>query len=476
MKLTPSLVSSQQHRFAFPQAPGEAGRETSHTMGNCISVRNSANTSLPRSDSKSRSSDVIKDFFKRTIASQSYHKMFSEGADFKELGIALAPPSAKKASLHSLQHLNNVSKNYLSKIKEKTQNLTPQERVLLSKVVDAKIHFRHQSNSNLAAGAGTLNILSLHKLQSDGIATAKNTYSEDIRCLSNQDFVFFGVEFSDDEAQLPLNTRHSTVDFGANAYIIDEQYPYGYLTLTDHYDNIIQPAFRHEHKNFIGQFTDVRNDVYRKVHGDKGSKDVPVFNTKDMRLGLGLHLIDFLRNTNDAGFRNFALNENLDSKNLDKVLNFVFQPEFHVPRMVSTNNFKDVKLREISAEDAVKASNLEALSLHVKNKDIACKAMGYAIEHAKQDVVSHLFSTFDFTRQDVAKMSTSYQDVEYSLSNYSADEKILKEFLDRKLVEPNKSFRKVNAGDTMLDNAIKYGKKEMIDILLAYGAVRGKGN
>lgn len=474
MKLTNSLVNSQQNNFACLPPDRETGGERSNTMKKFISVQNVPDTMRKSNDLKNRSADVIKAFFKKTIAAQSYNKMFSKGDNFKDLGIALTDSSARKSSLHSLQHLNNVSKNYLTKIKEKTQNLTSQEKVLLSKVVDTKIHFRHQSNSNLVDAAGILNIMSLNKLQSNEINTAKNTYSEDIRCLSNQDFVFFGVEFSDDKAQLPLNTRHSTVDFGANAYIVDEQFPHGYLTLTDHFDNTIPPAFMHEHKEFIAQFSEVRNEIYRKVHGDKGTKDIPIFNSKDMKLGLGLHLINFLRKSNDIGFKEFALNKNLDGKNLDKILNFVFQPEFHVPRMVSTDNFKQVKLREISVNDAVKASNFEALSVHMRNKDDACKVMGLAIEYAKKDVVDLLFSKFSFTEKDVIKMSTSYKDIEYSLSDHSADEKILRDFLERGLVEPNNAFRRVNSGDTMLDNAIKYNKKEMIGILLEYGALRGK--
>ncbi|MEN3258772.1 T3SS effector OspC family protein [Sodalis endosymbiont of Spalangia cameroni] len=55
------------------------------------------------------------------------------------------------------------------------------------------------------------------------------------------------VEFSDDKAQLPLNTLHTAIDFGANAYLVDEQFPYGYLTLTDHFANTIPPAYTHEH-------------------------------------------------------------------------------------------------------------------------------------------------------------------------------------------------------------------------------------
>ena len=440
-----------------------------------ISAQKSPDAMPKSSDLEHRSADTIKAFFKKTIAAQSYSEMFSKGANFKKLDIDLAEPSGRKSSLHSLQHLNSVSKHYLAKIIEKVQDLTSDERALLSKVVNAKIHFRHQSNSNLVDAGGTLNIKSLNKLQSNGISTASNTYSDDIRCLSNQDFVFFGVEFSDDEAQLPLNTRHTTVDFGGNAYIVDGQFPHGYLTLTDHFDNTVPPAYKHEHQEFIAQFSRVKREIFRKVHGDKGRIDIPIFSSKDMKLGLGLHLIDFLRNSEDTEFKEFALDENLDAKNLDRILNFVFQPEFHVPRMVSTDHFTEVKLRDISLKEAVKASNFEAISVYLKNKDDAYEVMEHAITYAKKDVVDLLFSKFSFTRQDVMKMSTFY-DIQYNLSDYSADEKILKEFLERGLVDPNHVFIKVNSGDTMLDNAFKYDKKEMIAILLEYGAVRGSNN
>jgi len=469
-----SSVNSQQNSFVSIQEEIDTGSERDNVIKNYISAQNSPDITLQKNDLNNKSADVIKNFFKRTIAAQSYNKMFSNGDNFKELAIALAEPSARKAPLSSLQHLHNVSKNYLTLIKEKTRNLTLQEKVLLRKVVDAKIHFRHQSNSNLVASTGALNIMSYNKLQSDKILTTNNTYSEDITWLSNQDFVFFGVEFSDDMTQLPLNTRHSAVDFGANAYLVDEQFPYGYLTLTDHFDNRVPPVFRHEHQNFISQFSDIRDEVHRHVHSDKGLRDIPLFNTKDMKLGLGLHLIDFLRNARDTEFKKFALDKDLDSKNLDRILNFVFQPEFHVPRMVSTNNFKKIKLREVSAEDAVKASDFEALSVHIKDKDMACVVMGMAIEQAKQDVVLFLFSKFDFTRQDTIKMSINCKDVEYLLSDIRADEKILTLFLERGLIDPNMTFKRCNPGNTMLDNAIKYKKKEMIDILLKHRVTNKK--
>ena len=437
-------------------------------------MRNALATPFQKGDSSDKHANKIKDFLKKAIAAQSYHKMFYEGAYFKDLGIDLAAASTPQASLHSLQHLNDVSGHYLKEIRGKTQNLTIREKELLAKIVDAKLHLRHQSNANVVSKSGTLNLFSFNKLQGDKICAGKNTFELDITSLSNHDFVFFAVEFCDDENQLPLNTRHSTADFGANAYIIEDRYPYGYMTLTDHFDNTIQPAFSHEHQDFVRQFTKVRSETHRKVHGDRGPQDAPIFNTKDMKLGLGLHLIDFLRKTHDHEFRDFALQKNLDSKSLDRILNFLFQPEFHVPRMVSTSEFKVVKLREITVEEAVKASNLEALSAHLTHKDIAGKAMGFAIRHAKKDVADYLFAKFNFTREDAMKMPTYREDIEYMLSNYYADEKILKAFLDRGLAEPNRPFRKVNAGETMLDNAIKYRKHEMVDLLLQHGALSGK--
>lgn len=107
--------------------------------------------------------------------------------------------------------------------------------------------------------------------------------------------------------------------------------------------------------------------------------------------------------------------------------------------MVSTNNFKEVKLREISAKDAVKASNFEALSVHIRNKNDACKVMGLAIEYAKKDIVDFLFSKFSFTEEDVENMSSS-DDTEFLLSDFSADEKILKDFLERGVSETEQSI------------------------------------
>ncbi|POT59479.1 hypothetical protein C3432_01795 [Citrobacter amalonaticus] len=475
MKPTRPLENVPHNNFAhFHPAGNTAQREQGHILKDCTSVHNSQGNISLQNDSAVHASNVIKDFFKKTIAAQSYNHMFSEGANFKKLGVDLAKPTADKAPLSTLHHLDNISKSYLVKIKEKTHNLTPDEKELLRKVVDAKWHFRHQSNSNLSDGH--LNILSQKKLKYDGVVTGGNTKPQDIKCLANNDFVFFGVEFSNDEAQLPLNTRHTDVDFGANAYILDDQFPYGYLTLTDHFDNTIPPAFQHEHAGFVSRFSEVRSETYRKVHGEKGVFDVPMYSTKDMKFALGLHLIDFLRQSRDVSFKRFALNENLDSKGLDRVLNFVFQPEFHVPRMVSTTHFKEVKLREISVKEAIGASNMRVLTAHINSKDDAISALFWVIYYGKPDIAEYIFSNFEINREDVMKISpySDVYDLEYMLSDYSADASVLKQFLARGLIDPNKTFVEANKGSTMLDNAIKYKNQEMINVLLSFGAVTGK--
>ena len=470
MKLTCTPHIITQNNVDRIQSKSITGKEQAASpLASCVSVKNSPESIRETNHSRDKAANVLKNFLRKTIAAQSYGEMFSQGTYFKILDTELAKPAAPKHSFRALDHLNALSRNYLSKIEEKTQNLTSQEQDLLRKVVDTKIHFRHQSNSNLADE--TLNIKSHQKLQFDSIQTGKNTFADDIKCLSNQDFVFFGVEFSEDLENLPVHTLHTEMDFGANAYIVDDQFPYGYLTLTDHYFNKVLPAHLHEHQDFVNQFAEVRKEVFRKVHGDKGPIDIPIYNTKDMRRALGLHLINFLRQSKDEGFKNFVLNSELNSKDLDKVLNFVFQPEFHVPRMVSTTDFKYVKLREMNLKEAIKASNLTEISSLIKSKDDACSAMEVAIKNAKRDVVEFLFSAFSFTRDDVPKMS-SRDDIEYLLSDCdgNADEEILKAFLERGLIDPNKPFVKVNAGDTMLDNAVKFGHKSMIALLQAYGA------
>lgn len=471
MKLTElSCRFNMQQRIQAQDEP-EKTNVKSNLEKNIGFVKSLSIESIQKNSAIDKSANIIKDCFRQIIADKSYNKMFSQGTYFKKLGTDLPERPAGKSSLYSLQHLNKISKSYLTKIKEKTGNLTPQEKNLLSKVVNTHLHFRHQSNANLSGE--TLNIMSNDKLRARDISAASNTYLQDIKYLSNHDFVFFGVEFSEDKSKLPLNTKHTNTDYGANAYIIEGQHPYGYLTLTDHLDNLIPPAFTHEHKKFVSKFSKVRNEIERHIHGENGIHDIPIYNTKDMKVALGLHLIDFLRNSVDKKFKKFTLSKSLDSKGLDNVLNLVFQPEFHVPRMVSTTNFKKVQLRDISLFDAIKASNAEEISKQIESKKDACDVMKMSIKYFKPDIAEYLFSTWKFTKEDMNEMSYGI-DIEYELTDSCCiNNKILEKVLQLGLIDPNKRFGKISTGNTMLDNAIKNCNKEMINLLLEHGAMTG---
>ncbi|SRK58250.1 T3SS effector OspC family protein [Shigella flexneri] len=442
-------------------------KATKALQKNVLRVTNSSSSGISEKH-LDHCANTVKNFLRKSIAAQSYSKMFSQGTSFKSLNLSLEAPSGARSSFRSLEHLDKVSRHYISEIIQKVHPLSSDERHLLSIIINSNFNFRHQSNSNLSNNI--LNIKSFDKIQSENIQTHKNTYSEDIKEISNHDFVFFGVEISNHQEKLPLNKTHHTVDFGANAYIIDHDSPYGYMTLTDHFDNAIPPVFYHEHQSFLDKFSEVNKEVSRYVHGSKGIIDVPIFNTKDMKLGLGLYLIDFIRKSEDQSFKEFCYGKNLAPVDLDRIINFVFQPEYHIPRMVSTENFKKVKIREISLEEAVTASNYEEINKQVTNKKIALQALFLSITNQKEDVALYILSNFEITRQDVISIKHELYDIEYLLSAHNSSCKVLEYFINKGLVDVNTKFKKTNSGDCMLDNAIKYENAEMIKLLLKYGA------
>ncbi|QWA09666.1 T3SS effector OspC family protein [Sodalis ligni] len=78
----------------------------------------------------------------------------------------------------------------------------------------------------------------------------------------------------------------------------------------------------------------------------------------------------------------------MTDKELDRLINFVFEPEFHVPRMVITPQFSE-KAQGYPLKDAVIASNIKRMGELVKNKEDACKAMITAIEKSKRTLSTY---------------------------------------------------------------------------------------
>lgn len=467
------LLNEQIQRQTYQPSDEESSAFTQ----SIIEIRNSESFSSEKNELALRSKDRITRFLRKAIAVQSYGSMFSRGINFKKLGYDL-PVADGKYDFSVMDHLEKLSQHYLKSIKEKVSNLTQNERHLLSQVINTRVLFRHQSNSYLAE-EGTLNIFSNQKLAKTGIASGQNTYSFDTKYLSNHDFVFFGLEFSYNKYLSPLNKTHNGADFGANVYLLEEKFPYGYLTLTDHFDNKVLQGYFQEHRKFNSQFPRACYEVGRFIHGEKGQEDVPIFSVKDMKLALGLYLIDFIRHSTDPEFKQFALSGKLDGFDFDHLMNFIFSPEFHVPRMVSTTDYKEIQSRMITITEAVRASNFQRLSFAITNKATACKAMGEAIVSNKKDVVNYLFERWDFQQADIIDMRISYNpfmkfifmDVNYLLSNNDTDVDILKLFLEKELIDVNKSFESFYEGMTMMDNALSTNNVAVTKMLKAHGAL-----
>lgn len=423
----------------------------------------------PRLDTPTEKAAILARFLKKCIAAQSYGEMFSKGEYFKKVDDNL--PESKTHGFSTIEHLHRLSRRHLQHIKGKTKSLTKKETQFLEKVINSKITLRHQTNANL--GTEKVNLFSHEKLKKSGIAAGSNTRSADIYSLKNNDFVFFAMEFNN-EGHRPLNGYHGGIhnDFGANAYLFDEISSLGYMTLTDHFFHCVSPGDTYEHKDFLKSFSQkIQSEVGRYIEGEKGYFDRPIYTAKDMKLAIGLHIIDFIRKSKDSAFKRFVLSPHTEGRHIDHIINFLFHPEFHVPRMMSTSDYRLTKLRPIDLEEAIDARNISELDMLIKTQRDAIAALGMAVVTQNKDVMYYLFTRFDFTREDVKRlrMRGKFYDIEYCLSTYYSDTAILEEFLKRGLAKPN--HRITISNETMLDKAIRFNKTDMVALLKKYGAI-----
>ena len=401
------------------------------------------------------SASIITRFFRRIIAEKCYSFMFNNGENFKLL-------KYNNPNHSSLKKLDSISSDYLRRIINKTKNITPEESELIEKINKLSFFYRHQTYSKVREQP--LILYSKRKLDSMRINTRFSTLNDDINKLSNHDFVFFGVEFDFNENHSPLNKLHNSNDYGHIAFVFDKLPPFGYLTLTDHLENKIIEC---EHEDFLSAYPILEKEVYRNIHEDKGVFDVPIFNEQDMKLGIGYYLISFLRSSNDCKFKELIFSNDLDNKTLDKIINTIFQPEYHIPRMLITNDFKKIKLREIRLTEAVEASNIEELSSFLHDEENVYEAMKWAIIRAKPDVVHYLFLNYNFLKYK--KENPCYSELTFILNRKPTDLKLLKIFLDEELIDLEFTFTDNKGRNfTMLEHAIENSNNDMMLMLKEY--------
>ncbi|WP_434627291.1 T3SS effector OspC family protein [Chromobacterium sp. CV08] len=414
-------------------------------------------------------------FLRKAVAAQSYGLMFANGKLFEATGDALE--KREQYGFSALKRLDGLSRRNLDAVEARLGALDAAELGLKERIMAGAWHFRHQSNAALDDGEKAT-IASNHLLSRQSRSSGSNTFAADKERLSNHDFVFFGVEFSGrDRSDKPLNHKHSTMDFGANAYVVSDTLPVcrnGYLTLTDHFFNLVPGGHEAEHQDFIKRFPQMGRESGRWIHEGKYRQNAPVFSYGDMKAAVALHLIEFLRSSQDEAFKAYVFDQAMQSgPALDRVLNSVFQAEFHIPRLMATTDYAKHPLRPMLLKEAVDSVNLPVLSGLVSNKGDAVTAMWHAIDKGKDEVAAHLLDNWQFEAKDFSSAPPGfYYELNYALSKGGASLYILDQFLSRGWAAVNAPFEHVNRGETMLDNAVKYDSREMVAALIKHGADR----
>ena len=235
------------------------------------------------------------------------------------------------------------------------------------------------------------------------------------------------------------------------------------------------------------------------VSGGKGAKDVPIFSFQHMKAAVGLHLIDFLRLTNDAKFARYLLSPRLSDESLDRALNLVFQVEFHIPRMLGGRNLVAKRMRKITLADLIDASRVDLLDDFLANSSDAyeiiktaltqgkakivdhvlanhqraCGALGVAIDQQDNSVIENVLTRHVFINLDADLISPD-KDIAFSLSAVGIGVDVVRIALDQGLIDMNKKFEKMRKGSRMLDNAKRSKNDALVKFLTQRGAKSGK--
>ncbi|EFY9673254.1 hypothetical protein RZ167_004587, partial [Escherichia coli] len=84
-------------------------KATKALQKNVLRVTNSSSSGISEKH-LDHCANTVKNFLRKSIAAQSYSKMFSQGTSFKSLNLSLEAPSGARSSFRSLEHLDKVSR------------------------------------------------------------------------------------------------------------------------------------------------------------------------------------------------------------------------------------------------------------------------------------------------------------------------------------------------------------------------------
>jgi hypothetical protein len=323
-----------------------------------------------QTDIENIAATIIQRFFKKVLAASSYRYMFSNGQVFQKAStttnkykhFAKYHSNANNKNFSSLESMQEFSTLCLQEIKDKLGLLTAKEQRFINRITHfPEMIFMHRSFDNLlkknTKGKKQATIYSNKTLQEKKIKVL-NTYtkSADKKQLANNDFVFCTPYFNFNHLYTTEDTINDIADstiialtchYGTNAYFFnEEQFPYFYFTLTDHFFSKVfvynrlpslSKDYKYIERSIIGAET-IKKYTYVPIFT---YNDVPMFTQKDMRLAIAYYTIDFLRSLDDSKEHNTIRNRILitsDPEDFNYLFHAIFNPEIHIPKILVLDN------------------------------------------------------------------------------------------------------------------------------------------
>lgn len=191
-----------------------------------------------------------------------------------------------------------------------------------------KFNVSHATSASVMGKNGVVSLYSREKLIERGIDfDMDHTASQDISQLSNDDFVFFALEYG-------MYPKKHASRFGTTLYRFDFDEPLfqevAWLSLVEMLYSVTPDLSRH--------IKGLRPEEYRKLSGRGIPPLSAVFIGKDMKTGLALSIINDLRQHVSIECRE-ALLQNPDEVRMDGLINGLYRPEIKVPRHFFSENY-----------------------------------------------------------------------------------------------------------------------------------------
>ncbi len=306
-------------------------------------------------------------------------------------------PDATAAETH--RHLKVVSQKNIQVLQQAVGKMSDDERKIYKAVIDTPWRFKHQTRNNLEE-KGYLHNLSNWKLHDNKIKFDREfTNGFTKKYIRNDDFVFFALEILHDNNFVSGNqhyikdnghyyffdkdvvrNRFSGAYYGNQAYMLEENHSpiqRGYFTFTDQtvgaakfYSDLhgsdpyaIKSRFPELCKQMENRKS-VLFEVKNPETGQKFDEYRPLFSAQQMKPAMALMAVLFLRNPDseekipdgtkrrlgpithctDEKFKAYVKDNISNPATVDMLIHAACEPEFHIPRMVSTHSYKKFDL------------------------------------------------------------------------------------------------------------------------------------